>query len=256
MLSVPTHEKVLKPCFTFRKLAMEPALNTAIPNTIKHWAEDDRPREKLQRKGPSALSDAELLAILINSGSGEDSALDVARNILALGHGNLHELGRLSLKELQKVNGIGEARAIVIAAALELGRRRQIASAPERAQIKSAADAAEILIPLLRDETEERFMVLFLNQANRVICHEAVSWGGYTSTVADIRVILKKALLHGAGKLVVAHNHPSGNPSPSAADRDLTRKLKESAALMDIQILDHLIVAGAGYTSFADEGIL
>ncbi len=228
----------------------------AASSSIKTWAEDDRPREKLVRNGPAALSNAELLAILLNSGSGEDSAVDVARKVLALGSDNLHELGRLDIKELQQIKGIGEARAVTIAAALELGRRRQAASPVDRPQIRSAADAAEIVVPLLRDESEERFVVLFLNQANRVICHEAVSYGGYTSTVADIRVILKKALLHGAGKLVVAHNHPSGNPSPSATDRDLTRKLKESAALMDIQILDHLIVAGAGYTSFADEGLL
>ena len=237
---------------------MEPVLPTlsSASKPIHAWAKDDRPREKLILKGASALSDAELLAILINAGSGDDSAIDVARNVLALTANNLHELGRLTIKELQKVNGIGPARAVVIAAALELGRRRQAASPIDRPQIRSAADAAEIVVPLLRDESEERFVVLFLNQANRVICHEAVSYGGYTSTVADIRVILKKALLHGAGKLVVAHNHPSGNPLPSAADKDLTRKLRESAALMDIQILDHLIVAGSGYTSFADEGLL
>lgn len=237
---------------------MEPVLPNLAPSSkpIHAWAEDDRPREKLLRNGPSALSNAELLAILINSGSGDDSAVDVARNVLALGGDNLHELGRLDIKELKKVNGIGEARAVTIAAALELGRRRQAASPIDRPQIKSAADAAEIVVPLLRDESEERFVVLFLNQANRVICHEAISYGGYTSTVADIRVILKKALLHGAGKLVVAHNHPSGNPSPSATDRDLTAKLRQSAELMDIKILDHLIVAGAGYTSFADEGLL
>jgi len=237
---------------------MEPTGTPAkkVSTPITTWAEDDRPREKLERHGPAALSNAELLAILINGGSGEDSAVDVARNVLRLGNDNLHELGRLGLKEFRQIKGIGEARAIVIAAALELGRRRQAATPLDRPQIKSAADAAEIVVPLLRDETEERFVVLFLNQANRVICHEAVSWGGYTSTVADIRVILKKALLHGAGKIVVAHNHPSGNPSPSSSDRDLTRKLKESAALMDIQVLDHLIVAGAGYTSFADEGLL
>lgn len=237
---------------------MEPHLPSLASSSkpIHTWAEDDRPREKLTLKGPAALSDAELLAILINAGSGDDSAIDVARNVLALTAHNLHELGRVGIKELQKVNGIGPARAVVIAAALELGRRRQAASPIDRPQIKSAADAAEIVVPLLRDESEERFVVLFLNQANRVICHEAVSYGGYTSTVADIRVILKKALLHGAGKLVVAHNHPSGNPTPSAADKEMTRKLRESAALMDIQILDHLIVAGVGYTSFADEGLL
>lgn len=237
---------------------MEPILSSLASSSkpIHTWAEDDRPREKLIRNGPAALSNAELLAILINSGSGDDSAVDVARNVLALSSDNLHELGRLDIKELKKVNGIGEARAVTIAAALELGRRRQAASPIDRPQIKSAADAAEIMVPMLRDESEERFVVLFLNQANRVICHEAVSYGGYTSTIADIRVILKKALLHGAGKLVVAHNHPSGNPAPSAADRELTNKLRQSAELMDIKILDHLIVAGSGYTSFADEGLL
>jgi DNA repair protein RadC len=229
-------------------------MNTS--NSIKNWAEDERPREKLLLKSPAALSDAELLAILISSGTKEKSALDLAREILALANNNLQELGRLGVKELQKPKGIGEARAITIAAALELGRRRQTAEGLQRPTIGSSADAAAIITPLLQDLNHEAFCVVYLNHANRVLRHELVSTGGITGTVADIRIILKNALLHNANKLIVAHNHPSGNPQPSGADKELTRKMKEAAALMDIQLLDHLIIAGSGYTSLADEGLI
>jgi DNA repair protein RadC len=224
-------------------------------NSIKNWAEDERPREKLLLKSPAALSDAELLAILISSGTKEKSALDLAREILALAHNNLQELGRLGVKELQKTKGIGEARAITIAAALELGRRRQIAEGLQRPTIGSSEDAAAIIIPLLQDLNHEAFCVVYLNHANCVLRHELVSTGGMTGTVADIRIILKNALLHNANKLIVAHNHPSGNLQPSGADKELTRKMKEAAAVMDIQLLDHLIIAGGGYLSLADEGM-
>jgi DNA repair protein radc len=229
-------------------------MNTS--NSIKNWAEDERPREKLLLKSPAALSDAELLAILISSGTKEKSALDLAREILALANNNLQELGRLGVKELQKPKGIGEARAITIAAALELGRRRQTAEGLQRPTIGSSEDAAAIITPLLQDLNHEAFCVVYLNHANRVLRHELVSTGGITGTVADIRIILKNALLHNANKLIVAHNHPSGNPQPSGADKELTRKMKEAAALMDIQLLDHLIIAGSGYTSLADEGLI
>jgi DNA repair protein RadC len=225
-------------------------------NSIKNWSEDERPREKMQMKGPASLSDAELLAILISSGTKEKSALDLARDILALAHNNLHELGRLGLMELQKTKGIGEARAITIAAALELGRRRQLGEGLQRPTITQSADAAEIAIPLLRDLSHEVFCVLYLNQANRVIRHEIISSGGLTGTVADIRIILKNALLQNANKLIIAHNHPSGNLQPSAADKELTRKLKEAGESMDIKLLDHLIVAETNYLSMADEGII
>lgn len=226
------------------------------PKGIKSWAEDERPREKMLQKGPAALSDAELLAILISSGTRERSALDLARDILALAGNNLHELGRLGVPELQKPKGIGEARAITIAAALEIGRRRQMGEALQRPTIGKSADVAEIVIPLLRDLNNEVFCVVYLNQANRVLRHELISSGGLTGTVADIRIILKNALLQNANKLVIAHNHPSGNLQPSNADKELTRKLKEAAEWMDIKLLDHLIVAGTNYLSMADDGII
>lgn len=226
------------------------------PNSIKQWAEDDRPREKLEAKGAAALSDAELLAILINTGTPRRSALDLARNVLALAGGNLHELGRLGLKGLCAVKGIGPAKAITLAAALELGRRRQLGEALERQTLKSSEEVAEVVVPLLRDRTTEAFLVLFLNQAQRLIRHEILSTGGITGTVADIRVILQAALLSGCSRIIVAHNHPSGNLTPSEADKKLTQQLKTAAAHMDITLLDHLIVAGTRYLSFADEGLL
>ena len=228
-------------------------MNTS--NSIKNWAEDDRPREKMLQKGPSALTDAELLAILINSGTRERSALDLAREILSKAHNNLSELGRLNIKELQKTKGIGEARAITISAALELGRRRQMSEGLQRTTIKKSQDAAEIVIPLLGDLNHEAFCVLYLNQANRVLLHEMLSSGGLTGTIADIRIILKNALLNNANQLIIAHNHPSGNLQASAADKELTRKLKEAAILMDIKLLDHLIICGTSFLSMADEGI-
>lgn len=227
-----------------------------LSNSIKNWAEDERPREKMLLKGSSSLSDAELLAILISSGTKEKSALDLAREILGHAHNNLHELGRLSVPELKKTKGIGEARAITIAAALELGRRRQITEGLQRPTITQSADAAEIVMPLLQDLNHEMFCVMYLNQSNRVLRHEMISSGGLTGTVADIRMILKNALLYNANKLIIAHNHPSGNVQPSSSDKDLTRKLKEAAEWMDIKLLDHVIVAATSYLSMADEGII
>ena len=224
--------------------------------SIKNWAEGERPREKMLLKGASSLSDAELLAILISSGTRERSAIDLARDVLAHAHNNLHELGRLSVIELQKTKGIGEARAITIAAALELGRRRQINEGLQRATIQQSSEAADIVIPLMRDLGHEVFCVLYLNQASRLLRHELISSGGMTGTVADIRIILKNALLYSANQLIIAHNHPSGNLQPSAADKELTRKLKEAATSMDIRLLDHLIVAGVSYLSLADEGLM
>ena len=224
--------------------------------SIKNWAHDERPREKMIQKGPSSLSDADLLAILISSGTKERSAIDLAKDILKLAHNNLHELGRLSIKELQKTKGIGEARAITIAASLELGRRRQIGEGLQRPTLQQSRDAADILIPLMRDLNHEMFYVLYLNQANRLIRYEDISSGGQTGTVADIRIILKNKLLNNANQLIIAHNHPSGNLTPSSADKELTRKLKEAASFMDIKLLDHLIIAGVSYLSMSDEGII
>lgn len=227
-----------------------------INNSIKNWAQDDRPREKLSLKGATVLSDAELLAILISSGTKERSALDLARDILQQADNKLHNLGRLSVKELQQTKGIGEARAITIAAALELGRRRQMSAGMAIRSIKQSSDAAEIFTPLLKDLSHEEFYVLYLNTANSVIRLERIGKGGLSSTVADIRIILKNALLNNAAKLILAHNHPSGNLKPSEADITLTAKLKEAATLMDIKLLDHIIIAHNGHCSLADDGLI
>ncbi len=224
--------------------------------SIKNWAEDERPREKLLNKGAGVLSDAELLAILITSGTKERSALELARDILTMAHNNLHELGKLIVADLKQVKGIGAARAVTIAAALELGRRRQITAGMQRPLIQQSKAAAEIVIPLLRDLSHEAFCVLYLNQAGRLLRHEIISTGGLTGTVADIRIILRNALLNNANQLIVAHNHPSGSLQPSQADKDLTGKLRASASCMEIKLLDHLIVAGVSYLSFVDEGYL
>lgn len=227
-----------------------------MSNSIKTWSEDERPREKVLLKGVASLSDAELLAILISSGTKEKSALDLARDILSQADNNLHELGRLGVMELQQTKGIGEARAITIAAALELGRRRQMGEALQRTAITQSRDAAEIAIPLMRDLAHEVFCIFYLNQSNKILRYEIISSGGLTGTVADIRIMLKNALLQNANKLIIAHNHPSGNLQPSHQDKELTKKLKEAATYMDIQLLDHLIIAGTNYLSMADEGII
>ena len=232
------------------------AVNKTNYISLKNRKEDEQPREKLMQKGTAALSDAELLAILISSGTRERSAIDLARDILQQAHNNLNELGRLSLKELQQTKGIGEARAIAIAAALELGRRRQINEGLQRTSIHGSAEAAAIAIPLLRDLSYEAFCVLYMNQSNKLIKHEIISNGGITGTVADPRVILKHALLNNSSQIIIAHNHPSGNLLPSSADKKLTEKLRDSAALMDIALLDHLIIAENKFFSFNDEGMM
>lgn len=225
-------------------------------NGIKSWPEDEKPREKLLYKGPGSLTDAELLAILIGSGAAKRSALDLARDVLSLAGKNLYELGRLSVADFQKIKGIGAARAITIGAALELGRRRQINEGLQRPSVRTSRDAADIVRPLLADLNHEVFCVLYLNQSNKVLRHELISSGGLTGTVADIRIILKNALLYQANGLILAHNHPSGNPGPSQADKDLTRRIKEAATFMDIRLLDHLIVAQTTCFSMQDEGLI
>jgi len=224
--------------------------------SIKQWNEDDRPREKLLMKGPGAVTHAELLAILISSGTREHSALDLARLVLQQAHENLRELGKVSIKDLQHTKGIGKARAISIAAALELGRRRQTADGLMRTTINRSKDAAELILPLLADLPYEAFCVVYLNQANRLIHHEIVSNGGLTGTIADIRLILKQALVLNANQLIVAHNHPSGSTQPSIADKQLTVKLRDAALLMDIQLLDHVIVGGSKLFSMSDAGLM
>ncbi len=224
--------------------------------SIKDWAKDDRPREKLLSKSPMALSDSELLAILINNGNKEKSAVALAQEVLQLGKNNLNELGRLSIKDFMAIKGIGEAKAIAIAAALELGRRRQAANFLEKPQVKSSADIAGYLQTLLSDYLHEVFAVVFLNRANKIKHFEIVSEGGITGTVADPRIILKKALQEDAVSIVLCHNHPSGNLRPSRADEELTHKIKEAARFLDIKVLDHIIVSNEGFYSFADNGIL
>ncbi len=224
--------------------------------SIKEWAIDDRPREKLLSKGPTVLSNSELLAILILTGSGGKSAVDLAQEVLKLGKDNLNELGKLSIKDLTKVKGIGEAKAIAIAAAMELGRRRAATASIEKPTVTCSADVATYLQTYLRDYKHEVFAVIFLNRANKINHFRIISEGGITGTVADPRIILKKALEEDAVSIILCHNHPSGSLKPSRADEELTFKIKEAAKYFDIKVLDHLIVGDDGYYSFADEGIL
>lgn len=224
--------------------------------SIKFWAKDDRPREKLLLKGPDALSDSELLAILINNGNKEKSAVELARDVLKLGKDSLHELGKLSVKEITKVKGVGEAKAITIAAALELGRRRQAVSFIQKRAGNSSNEIAGFLQSKLKDYQHEVFAVIFMNRANKINHFEVLSEGGISGTIADPRIILKKALEENAVSIVLCHNHPSGSLKPSQADQELTRKIKEAARYFDIRVTDHIIVSENGYYSFADDGIL
>ncbi len=223
---------------------------------IKDWSPEDRPREKLLLKGTSALSDAELIAILLGTGTTTYSAVDVAKQLLQHVNNNLNELARLSAKDLMKIKGIGEAKAITIVAAIELGRRRKELEISDKPKITSSKDAFELLMGDLMDLPREEFWVLLLNRAHRVIKKKRVSEGGVSGTVADPKIIYKLALEELASGIIVAHNHPSGNLTASQSDIDLTRKLKEAGKVMEVQLLDHLIVAGKNYYSFADEGLL
>ncbi|HYK45149.1 MAG TPA: DNA repair protein RadC [Parafilimonas sp.] len=229
-----------------------------MPNaSIKTWAVDDRPREKMLLKGYAALSNAELLAILINNGTKQTSAVEVAKQLLSAVDNDLPKLGKLSVKEIikLKVKGIGEAKAVSIVAALELGLRRDVNEKKLDVVIQSR-DAAEYLRAKLKYLTYEVFAVVFLNRANKIKHYEIISEGGITGTVADPRIILKKALENDAVSVILCHNHPSGSIKPSRADEDLTRKIKEAASYFDIKVLDHIIVSEEGYYSFADEGLL
>ncbi len=224
--------------------------------SIKNWSEDDRPREKLLLKGRGALSDAELIAILIGSGSRDESAVGLSKRILASTEHNLSELGKLSIKDLIKFKGIGEAKAVSIAAALELGRRRSGGEALVRKRITCSKDAVDILQPIIGDLAHEEFWVLFLNNSNKVLRKEQLSKGGITGTLVDVRLVMKTALELGAVALVLAHNHPSGTLKASAADKQLTSKLKLAGQSLDISILDHIIVTEKAYFSFADNQLL
>jgi DNA repair protein RadC len=224
-------------------------------SNILSWAEEDRPREKLLLKGKAALSDAELIAILIGSGSRELSAVDLSKLILQSVNNNLNELAKLSINDLMKFKGIVEAKAISIAAALELGRRRKESETLKKPKITSSADVYEAIRPYLMDLQHEQFWVLLLNRANEVIRPQQISIGGVSGTVADPKMIFKAAIEHLASSIILVHNHPSGNLTPSQADKDLTKKVKEGGRTLDIPVLDHLIFSDNGHFSFADEGI-
>ncbi len=224
--------------------------------TIKTWAEDDRPREKFISKGKSALSSAELIAILVSSGSREESAVDLAKRILSSVNNDLNALAKLSVKELCQFKGMGEAKAVSILAALELGARRQQSQALSKDQITDSRSLYEILKPRIADLLHEEFWVIYLNRANKILTIEPISKGGVTGTVADVKIIFKKAIELLASSLILAHNHPSGNLKPSKADIDLTKKMKETGNIMEMDVLDHIIVAESGYFSFSDEGMM
>ena len=224
---------------------------------IKEWAPEDRPREKFRDRGKDAVTDSELLAILIGSGTKTHNAVSLGRDILRLAEGDLIRLGNLTVQELCKVSGIGEARAISIAAALELGRRRRASLGQgEKQKIGSSADIDKFCRHLFQFLTHETFQVAYLNRGNYIVTVEKISSGGLTSTIADPRIILRKALIHEATSLILMHNHPSGNLRPSESDLDLTRKLRKSAKEMDITVLDHLIFSDQSYFSFADNDLM
>jgi DNA repair protein RadC len=223
--------------------------------SIKHWAEDDKPREKLMFKGKAALSDAELIAILIGSGSRNESAVQLSKKILTSVDNNLNALGKLSIKQLMEFKGIGEAKAITIIAALELGRRRRTEETVELKKITSSKAVFEIMQPIIGELPHEEFWILFLNNSNKVIYKTQLSKGGITGTVVDIRLVFKMALEQNATSIILTHNHPSGKLQASDADIQITKKLKLAGQQLDITILDHIIITENGFYSFQDEGI-
>lgn len=225
--------------------------------SIKEWSQEDRPREKLLEKGIAALSDAELIAILIGSGTRNETAVELAKKILLLANNDLNQLSRLSVKELTKsTKGVGNAKAISIVAALELGRRRKRLDANQVVTITSSEHVASIFAPLLADLIQEEFWVLFLSRANKVVAKMKISIGGIHQAVVDTRIIFKYALQHAASGIVLCHNHPSGALLPSQEDKNITEKIKQGAKLFDMNVLDHIIIAGDSYYSFADHNIL
>lgn len=225
--------------------------------SIKEWALEDRPREKLLYKGLSSLSDAELLAILIGSGSAKESAVELSKKILRDCKNNLNALGKKTINDLKaNYHGIGDAKAISIVASLELGRRRKLQEGEERSKITGSHDVYDLMEPLLGDLPHEEFWVLMLNRSNKVIGKNKVSQGGISGTVIDVRLILKSAIDHLASSIILCHNHPSGNKQPSEADNKITNKMSEAGRIMDIPVLDHIIVTDNAYFSYADEGML
>ena len=226
------------------------------PNSIKYWSEQDQPRQKMLQHGRQVLSDAELVAILIGSGTKKDSALSLAHRILESVERDLHVLGRISLGDLMTFKGIGEAKAVVIAAALELGRRRQDTTVKDKLRIQNSQDAFRIMAPLLSDLDVEQFWIILLNRAHDVIGKRKISEGGVAGTVVDAKVVFKSAIDFLASSIVLVHNHPSGNLKPSQQDRTLTTNLVEAGKVLNVKVIDHLIISEKGYTSFADEGWL
>lgn len=229
------------------------AENSFFP--ITNWSEDDKPREKLMLKGKSVLSDAELIAILIGSGSRNESAVDLSKRILASVDANLNALGKLSLSQLMQFKGIGEAKAISIIAALELGRRRRGEEVVELTKITSSKIIFEIMQPIIGELPHEEFWIIYMNNSNKVLSKSQLSKGGITGTLVDVRIVFKTALEIGATALILCHNHPSGTLIPSDGDKQITRKLKLAGDSLEIKVLDHLIVTETSYFSFADEGI-
>lgn len=224
--------------------------------SLKSLAEDDRPREKFTLKGRSALSDSELLAIIMGSGNREDSAVELARKILESVGNNWHHLSLLSLKDLMRFKGVGEAKAVSIAAALEIGRRKSAQDLPEKVQISSSREAFKVFHPILSDLLTEEFWVIFLNQNNKVLGKSRLSTGGINFSLVDLRVLFKQALEYSCSAVMIAHNHPSGNLKPSEADKKITKQIAEAGSLLNIQLLDHLIITQKSYFSFADEHLL
>jgi DNA repair protein RadC len=224
--------------------------------TIKSLATDDRPREKMILKGRSTLSDAELVAILINNGTRTDSALVLAQKLLHTANNDLQELTRFSLSDLKKIKGIGDAKAVTILAALELGRRRQRSQKSKTVRITSSSDVYQLMKPVLSDLAHEEFYTVHMNRANEVISMRQISVGGTSGTIADGKVIFKQALDEKASSLILVHNHPSGQQKPSASDISLTEKLVKFGKFIDLPVLDHLIFCDNGYFSFADDGLI
>ena len=228
--------------------------NTFFP--IRSWSEDDKPREKLLLKGKTALSNAELIAILIGSGSRNESAVSLSQRILASVDFNLNALGKLSVNQLNNFKGIGDAKAITIQAAMELGRRRRLEAAIELQKITSSKTIFDIMQPIIGELMYEEFWIVYLNNSNKIISKSQLSKGGITGTVVDVRLVFKTALELGAVGIILAHNHPSGTIQPSESDKQITRKLKSGGEQLDIRVLDHIIVTETQYFSFSDAGIL
>ena len=224
--------------------------------SIKNWSESDRPREKLILKGKESLSDAELLAILIGSGSRNESAVSLCKRILKDNEQKINRLAKLDVKQLMTYKGIGEAKAISIVDALELGRRRRGEEVQELTKISSSTHVFELMQPILGDLQHEEFWVILLNNSNKIINKSALSKGGITGTLVDLRLLFKNALAFGAVSLILAHNHPSGTLKPSKADLEITKRIKNGAATLDLKLLDHLIITDKSYFSFADESLL